>query len=280
MKIFKFKEDLINHLNILRSQNNSIGFVPTMGALHDGHVSLILASNQQCDKTVCSIFVNPTQFNNAADLEKYPRTIEHDIVILDTSGCDILFIPEVDEIYPNNEQPVHYSLGFLETILEGKFRPGHFQGVCRVVDILLNIVNPSFLFLGQKDYQQCMVLKKMIMLRKHHTSIVTIPTMREVDGLAMSSRNMRLNADQRIKAPMIYVALQKMNQSGTLPLPIAKKQALTLLSDAGFLVNYLEVANANTLEILTEWEKIPMVILVAAYLDDIRLIDNLMIPEI
>ncbi|MBX2887595.1 MAG: pantoate--beta-alanine ligase [Ferruginibacter sp.] len=280
MKIFKLKEDLSNHLNILRSQNSSIGFVPTMGALHDGHLSLIKASNQQCDKTVCSIFVNPTQFNNTADLEKYPRTIEHDIVILENSGCDILFIPEVDEIYPNNEQPVHYELGFLETILEGEFRPGHFQGVCRVVDILLNIINPSFLFLGQKDYQQCMVLKKMITLRNHHTSIVTIPTMREADGLAMSSRNMRLNTDQRIKASKIYVALQKMNQSGSLPLLIAKKQALTLLSDAGFLVDYLEVANANTLEILTEWEKTPMVILVAAYLGDIRLIDNLILPGI
>ena len=169
-----------------------------MGALHNGHVSLISQSKKKTDITVCSIFVNHAQFNNPDDFEKYPSTIENDILLLEESGCDILFIPSEDEIYPDAaSKNKHFELGYLEKVLEGEFRPGHFQGVCLVVERLLNIVEPDFLFLGQKDYQQCLVIKKLISLMQKNIKVIICPILREKNGLAMSSRNLRLNEEEK-----------------------------------------------------------------------------------
>src|SRR6476469_4861359 len=171
MTIFKRISDLSEHLNMLRSAQKTIGFVPTMGALHEGHLSLINTSKLKCDVTVCSIFVNPTQFNDPADFEKYPITIEKDIELLIRNGCDVLFLPSIVEMYPEGtSQTERYDLGELEDRLEGFYRPGHFQGVCRIVDKLLSAVQPDQLFMGQKDFQQCMVIKRLIELK--HSNVV------------------------------------------------------------------------------------------------------------
>ena len=201
MILFKTILPLQARIRRLKEAGKSIGFVPTMGALHAGHISLIGESRSKTDITVCSIFINPKQFNDVRDFEKYPKTIEQDILLLEKSGADMIFMPAVDEIYPadKNEIP-HYDLGYLEEILEGFYRPGHFQGVCRVVHRLLTIVHPDMLFLGQKDYQQYMVIRQMMNDCTISTPIHICPTLREPDGLAMSSRNMRLSPAGRQKA--------------------------------------------------------------------------------
>jgi len=259
-----------------------IGFVPTMGALHAGHLSLIEASKTIAGLTVCSIFVNPAQFNDPADYDKYPITTDKDIQLLEQAGADVLFLPSLKEIYPNGTANLEkYALGFLETVLEGKYRPGHFQGVCQVMNRLLNAVKPAHLFMGQKDYQQCMVVRKLMQLTgiENHTQLHVCETVREPDGLAMSSRNMRLNEAERTKAVMISAALRFVKQNirpGNITQLTAR--AIASLMEAGFKVDYLEIADADTLELLTQWDgKRKAVVLVAAFLNDVRLIDNMLI---
>jgi pantoate--beta-alanine ligase len=276
MILFKEAGTLSEYLNQQRQEGKSIGFVPTMGALHPGHLSLIKKSKNDADLTVCSIFVNPTQFNNADDFQKYPITVEKDIEQLTTTGCDVLFLPSVNEIYPPSYHARHYELGTLETVLEGHFRPGHFQGVCQVVDRLLEIVNPSFLYLGQKDYQQCQVVQQLLQ-QTGRTSITLViaPTIREKDGLAMSSRNLRLSEEQRAKAPAIYEALRIAQEKfHTVPVAQIQQDASEQLTTKGFRVDYFEIVDATTLLPLNG-DAQPAVAVVAAYLDDIRLIDNL-----
>src|SRR5690242_6983731 len=172
MIVFKKAADLSRHISLLKEENKTIGFVPTMGALHRGHLSLIEASKDQCDVTVCSIFVNPTQFNDPKDFEKYPITIEQDIKLLTQKDTDILFLPSVDEIYPDGVHHLAiYDLGALETVLEGKYRPNHFQGVCQVMDRLLHIVQAEKLFMGRKDYQQCLVVSRLIEIKGIPTNL-------------------------------------------------------------------------------------------------------------
>ncbi|HEU5165487.1 MAG TPA: pantoate--beta-alanine ligase, partial [Chitinophagaceae bacterium] len=211
MIICKKSGQLYDFLEKKKNEKVLIGFVPTMGALHGGHLSLVSEAKKQNKIVVCSIFVNPTQFNDPEDFKKYPVTLEKDILMFEDAGCNILFTPPVQEIYPNGTNHlIHYDLGFLETVLEGKFRPGHFQGVCQVMDRLLEIVLPDNLYLGQKDYQQCMVIKKLIELIELNDKITTniCPTLRENDGLALSSRNIRLPPDDRKKATTIFTALR------------------------------------------------------------------------
>ncbi len=279
MIIFKTVESITAFIRKSKTAQKTIGFVPTMGALHPGHISLVEASRNLNDITVCSIFVNPTQFNNAADFEKYPITIEPDIDKLEASGCDILFLPAVHEIYPPGFNAPVYELGYLETVLEGYYRPGHYQGVCQVVDRLLTIVAPHILYLGQKDYQQCMVIMKMIELRNLGTRTQIEKTMREKDGLAMSSRNLRLNEQERKQALKIFEVLSFMKASlraGNLT--AIKEHAGNFLSANGFKVDYTEIANAHNLQLLDHWDgKTPLVLLVAAYLNEVRLIDNFVV---
>lgn len=253
-----------------------------MGALHAGHLSLIDTSVNKNPLTVCSIFVNPTQFNDPEDFKKYPVTIEKDIQLLAIHGCQILFLPAAEDIYPAGFSSLpNYDLGYLETILEGKFRPGHFQGVCQVMHRLLEIVLPDILYLGQKDYQQCMVIKKLIELIGLNNSIKIeiCPTMRESDGLAMSSRNTRLSPVERETAVTISRSLQFIKdnlQSGHVS--VIKEKAIHLLTEKNFRVDYVEIADAGTLQLINHWDGPQKVVaLAAAYLNQVRLIDNLII---
>lgn len=282
MILFKRAGDLREHLEKQRKQGKKSGFVPTMGALHDGHISLLNASVKENDLSVVSIFVNPTQFNDPSDFAKYPVTIEKDISMLEAAGCDILFLPSVQEIYPEGEMlKKKYELGYLEDLLEGKFRPGHFQGVCQVVHRLLNIVLPDNLYMGQKDYQQCMVIKKLLALTGLDQAVTLhiSPTLREHSGLAMSSRNMRLNEDERSRAIAIFNTLDFIRQSiQPGDLSELKAEAVNRLTLSGFQVDYVEIADAGTLEPCEKWDgKSKLVALAAAFLGEVRLIDNLLL---
>ena len=282
MIIIKKANDLHHHLEQCRERNEDIGFVPTMGALHDGHLSLLKTSLKENKLSVCSIFVNPAQFNDPTDFKKYPSTIDDDILKLETNGCDILFLPSVAEIYPDGfEVKKKYELGYLDNILEGEFRPGHFQGVCMAVERLLLIVQPDKLYLGQKDYQQCMIITRLAQLMglEERVDIRICPILREKDGLAMSSRNMRLSKEERAKAPALYetlVFLQQNIRNGSLQ--DLKKQATDDLQKKGFKPDYVEIANAETLKAINEWDARTNILgLVAAYIDGVRLIDNMML---
>ncbi len=279
MVICKTVDSLREYLTSLGSSPN-IGFIPTMGALHDGHASLMRAAKSQGQFTVVSIFVNPTQFNDPSDFAKYPKTLPEDILLLERTGVDVLFLPDVSEMYPEGTQlSEHYDLGYLETILEGKYRPGHFQGVCQVVERLLKLVAPKKLYLGQKDYQQCMVLRKMISLKQLPVELVIVPTRREIDGLAMSSRNMRLNEAQRKGAIALFQALEEVKHN-ILEKTNASFSSITsaaqhVLESKGFIVDYVSVAQAPDLQLVDHWDgKVPLVVLVAAFSGEVRLIDN------
>ncbi|MBX2934405.1 MAG: pantoate--beta-alanine ligase [Ferruginibacter sp.] len=280
MRIFKKAFDTKEYLLQNKKMGVSIGFVPTMGALHQGHISLLETAKKNCSLVVCSIFVNPTQFNDKADFDNYPVTIESDIDKLERAGCDVLFLPTVTEMYPQGETVNgKYNLGYLETVLEGKYRPGHFQGVCQVVHRLLNIIPANNLYLGQKDYQQCMVIKKMMQLTKINTNVIICPTLREDDGLAMSSRNMRLNETERKKSAAIFEALSFIKKN-IVPGDInpLKKQVFLRLAENGFKPDYVEIASADNLSIIDEWDgKIKLVALIAAFNGKVRLIDNLLL---
>ncbi len=279
MVLIKYIPALQEKLSLVRAENQTIGFIPTMGALHQGHISLIKRSKSANAITVCSIFVNPTQFNNKTDLQKYPVTIEADIDKLEAAGCDILFLPAVNEMYPAGETMRHYDLGYLETILEGKYRPGHFQGVCMIVDKLLAAVDPEILYLGRKDYQQCMVVAKMMKDRGYKAKLEICDTVREADGLAMSSRNMLLNETERKAALRIIECLRMIKgsmQPGNL---FGLKQAATIfLESNGYSVDYTEIADADSLKLIDNWDgKEKAVALIAAYLNEVRLIDNIIL---
>ncbi len=282
MLIFKKAKDLSHWTDIQCKKAKKIGFVPTMGALHHGHISLINTSVRENNITIASIFVNPTQFNDPKDFEKYPITIEKDIKMLQVAQCDALFLPDVAEIYPNGTTSAFfYDLGFLEKRLEGEFRPGHYQGVCMVVHRLLDILSPDSLYLGQKDYQQCMVIKRLLELtgKDIKTNIHICPTLREPEGLAMSSRNMRLNTDEREKAVSIYKALSYINtnlQPGAISGIIT--QAKKMLTKDGLTIDYLQITDAADLSPVHHWDgKQKITALVAAFISDVRLIDNMIL---
>lgn len=280
MIIFKKAADIGIFLQQKRQNNPKTGFVPTMGALHQGHISLIESACSENDVVVCSIFVNPTQFNDPKDFQNYPITIENDIDLLEKAGCDALFLPAVEEMYPAGlENKKTYALGYLETVLEGRYRPGHFQGVCQVVHRLLTIVPADRLYLGQKDFQQCMVIRKMIELENLPIETVICPTLRETDGLAMSSRNMRLDKEAREKAVEISRTLLHIKSSlKTGDLSELKTAAVEQLNRTGFKTDYVEIADADTLELIGRWDgKRKLVALCAAFLGEVRLIDNMLL---
>ncbi len=281
MIVLKDSKALKKRLATMRSQSQSIGFVPTMGALHQGHLALVQQSKRQCSVTVCSIFVNPTQFNDPRDFEKYPVTIENDILLLEQNNTDILFIPSVAEMYPEGlKDGIHYDIGYLENILEGYYRPGHFQGVCRVLHKFLDIVEPDVMFMGSKDYQQCMVVKRLIELFAIPTRLQIVDTLREPDGLAMSSRNLRLNARDRQSATAIYHALNFIKENIHYKEIVGLRQgAAKMISEAGFeKIDYIEICDAQTLQPVTNIEgQTKLVALVAAFIGGVRLIDNMMI---
>jgi pantoate--beta-alanine ligase len=280
MIILKKKAGWIDIKDKIKAQGTNIAFVPTMGALHEGHISLLVKSKELATLTVSSIFVNPTQFNNANDFKKYPVTTENDILILERNKCDVLFLPSVKEIYPEDViREEQIDLGYLETILEGEFRPGHFQGVCQVVKRLLEVIRPDYLLVGQKDYQQCMVIKKLLEILHSKIQLVICPTVREEDGLAMSSRNLRLTVEERELAPEIFKTLSVIkNELSTKNIERLKQDAKQYLEQKNFKVDYVEIADARDLHAIAEWNgKDPVVILAAAFVNDIRLIDNIVV---
>ena len=271
-------KDLSSQLSMLQLSQKTIGFIPTMGALHSGHASLIKAGKESSDITVCSIFVNPLQFNNREDFDNYPITIDKDISVLTELGCDILFLPSEKEIYPDEfSKTKHYDLGYLENILEGKFRPGHFQGVCLVVDRLLSLVKPDLLFLGQKDFQQCMVIERLIEIMDVDIKLVKCPTLREESGLAKSSRNLRLTENELEIAAEIYKTLRFISDQGVnRSFSDLQHEAISHLEKVGFRIEYLSLANATNLQLENDFKGgEEQVILIAAYLNGIRLIDNI-----
>ncbi len=251
-----------------------------MGALHAGHLSLIDACKSFTDRCICSIFVNPTQFNDRTDFEKYPVSLEKDIEMLENAGADLVFIPGIKEIYPQRENSLEtYDLGTLENILEGHYRPGHFQGVCQVMSRLLHIVEPDLLFMGQKDYQQCLVVKRLIRLLKIPSEFHAVPTIRESDGLALSSRNRRLTEEQRKIAPNIYQALKNIRTAivrgdTSSIIELARKK----LDNAHFKTDYISIARGDDLQPVQSWDgKTKILALIAAFLGEVRLIDNLLL---
>lgn len=279
MIIFKKANQLSNYISQQKKEGKKIGFVPTMGALHNGHLRLIDNCKDSNDITVCSIFINPTQFNNPDDLKNYPVTTSKDIEQLIIHGCDVLFLPSVEEMYPPADPKKHYPLGDIENRLEGFYRPGHFQGVCQAVDRLLEIVQPHNLYMGQKDYQQCMVIKKLLEItgRENLVKLTIVPTVRETDGLAMSSRNLRLNEEQRKLATSIYKELNFIKEHiHQQSLDELKKNAGDHLIQKGFKVDYVEIANANDLSTADDASN-KIVVLAAATTGQIRLIDNLIL---
>jgi pantoate--beta-alanine ligase len=281
MVILKQTKDIQSFLAQQKAEGSKIGFIPTMGALHSGHISLVNKCINDNLLSVCSIFLNPTQFNDKKDLEKYPVSTEKDIELLLRAGCDVLFLPSATEVYPGgSDLATTFDFGYLETVLEGATRPGHFKGVGQVVARLLQIVQPDTLFLGQKDYQQCMVLKELVQQINNQSPIVTIcPTTREADGLAMSSRNRRLTIPQRAVAGTIYqclVSIQAKQDNGNFT--IVKKECEELLTAKGFVTEYVALANATDLTLLQQYTPgTPTVALIAARIGEIRLIDNILL---
>lgn len=280
MFLFKKAADLRRYLSSLKQQGSTVGFVPTMGALHQGHATLIRQSQQLSNCTVCSIFVNPTQFNESSDLEKYPRTPEKDIALLLESGCNVLFMPSVEEVYPAGQQSeLHLHFGELDSRMEGEHRPGHFAGVAQVVNRLLEIVQPDQLFMGQKDYQQVAIVQEMISQLKLPVKLTMCATVREADGLAMSSRNMRLTPAQRALAPLIYQTLYQTKDNIGNEFP-ADMQAAALLSLTvpGMQPEYFEIVDGRTLQPVSIMEDHDSVVACTAVrLGDVRLIDNMVL---
>ena len=258
----------------------TIGFVPTMGALHAGHLELIKASKSRCDLTVVSIFVNPTQFNNSTDFENYPNTLDADLEILRQEKVDLVYTPSVKEIY--NESPeLRISFGILETILEGSFRPGHFNGVGIVVSKLFNIIRPHLSFFGQKDLQQVAIINRLVKDLSFQVELVTVPTKRDADGLAMSSRNQRLSTLERESSILLFASLNKAKKElieGKDWFAIRKEIVLDFENNAQAKLEYFELIDSNSFELLTDFDSnLSSSICVAAYLGEIRLIDNISI---
>lgn len=279
MKRFIHIQDLQNFLSRPEISSTSVGFVPTMGALHEGHLSLIRRSKKENDITVCSIFVNPIQFNNQDDLTGYPRMIEQDSKLLVREGVDLLFAPEADEMYPSGEKPyLDLDFGKLDRVMEGKYRPGHFNGVAIVVKKLFDIVKPTRAYFGKKDFQQLTIINHMVQLLRLPVEIVACETVREPDGLAMSSRNLRLTISEREVASQIYDVLMY-TKANAGSMPVKKLQLLAhkrLESNPLFRIDYFEIVDKQTLLPVSSWDHPENIIAcTATYLGDIRLIDNL-----
>jgi pantoate--beta-alanine ligase len=266
----------------LKKQGKTIGFAPTMGALHEGHLSLIAKAKSDCDISICSIFVNPTQFNDPKDLEKYPRTEEKDSKMLLSADNDILFLPSVNEIYPPNlDLKNTLDFGAMAHVMEGAFRPGHFDGMAQVVKRLLDIVQPNRLFMGQKDFQQFSIVQNMLVQLKSDIQLVMCETTREKDGLAMSSRNVRLSEEDRKKAPIIYKTLLKAKQMSIEKSPDdIKKWAMTQFSSPDFKPEYFDIVDGKTLQPISSFKNADFTVAcVATWLGGVRLIDNIVISK-
>ena len=277
MQIFHHKKNLKTCLNKLYDEKKTIGFVPTMGAIHEGHLKLILESKKKCDITICSIFINPTQFNNKKDFANYPKTLSQDIKLLAKSLCDILYCPDVDDLYDRIITNT-YNFNSLTQYMEGVFRPGHFNGMATVVEKLLKIIKPDLAFFGQKGLQQLQIVKKLVAQMNCKTKIVGVNTYREKNGLAKSSRNKLLTTEQKRLASNIFKSLVYCKENKHLSIENLKNYVQSNLEKHKIeleYVEFVEIQSMTPIGSLSKGKKIA--ICIAAYLDDVRLIDNIIL---
>lgn len=279
IKLINTKKDLQTQIKVLKTNGLTIGLVPTMGALHLGHLSLITLAKEKSERVICSIFVNPTQFNNKEDLQKYPRTLETDVDLLENAGVDFVFAPTIDEMYETNET-WFFELGELDTIMEGKFRKGHFQGVSQIVYKLFDLIKPDLAVFGQKDFQQYAVIQKLVVDFKLPIHLICAPTIRDEKGLALSSRNARLNSTDKNHAYSLSKALNYFkSQKEISEFNVSLKQAIKIIEDTpDIMLEYFEVRDVVSLKIATKWNSFSsLVVCVAAQVGSVRLLDNIVI---
>lgn len=279
MQVFHKKDEIKKYISLLKSEFKTLGLVPTMGALHHGHLALIQKAYDENDAVAVSIFVNPTQFNNKEDLEKYPKTLEKDIQLIKTIATDtIIFAPSVNEIYGNSTSSKIYDFGGLENVMEGAFREGHFDGVGTIVEELLTIVAPTNAYFGEKDFQQLQIIRKMVKLQNISVNIIGCPIVRETHGLAMSSRNERLSSKMRQKSNIIYETLLTAKEKFT---SVNSFEVVDWIKDEfkknpEFKLEYVEITDAETLQPINIKNKSSKYrIFIAVYLEEVRLIDNI-----
>lgn len=277
MKVYKTVAGLQRHINELKQKGAQIGFVPTMGALHDGHLSLVKRCLNENNICVVSIFVNPTQFNNKTDLEKYPRNLERDINLLKSVGCNVVFAPSVKQIYPKVDKR-QFDFGPLDKVMEGTYRPGHFNGVAQVVSRLFDIVAPKKAYFGEKDFQQLAIIREMVKQYHIPVEIIGCPIVREKDGMALSSRNERLSADERKRAAKISQTLFKsVEMAKSHSVDEVKKWVIDTINEEAILeVEYYEIVNSLTMQSVNSWNDCDNITgCITVYCGEVRLIDNI-----
>jgi len=277
MEVFKEISTLREHLKTQRTEGKKIGLVPTMGALHEGHLTLVRSSIKENDITVCSVYVNPTQFNNQADLKNYPRELQKDIDLLKKEGCNVVFTPDDGVMYPDKAS-INISFGKLEEVMEGSFRPGHFNGVATIVSKLFNIVDPDKAYFGQKDLQQFLIIKQLVKGLSFPVELRCVDVVRESNGLAMSSRNLRLSQEDKKKSVILHQSLvnakKSLSEGGAVQ--HVKSEATSFLDVDGVDLEYFEIVDGDTLrEISNISEQKNVAICVAAFIGGVRLIDNI-----
>lgn len=277
MIVYRTKDDLKGHLLSLQKEGKTIGLVPTMGALHQGHASLVEKAITEIEIVVVSIFVNPTQFNDPSDLEQYPRTLDRDLELLQNLKTDLVFVPSVIEMYPG-EDPEVFDLGNLDKLMEGKHRKGHFNGVAQIVSRLFSLIQPDRAYFGQKDFQQLVIVKRLVEILEKDITIVACPIVREKDGLAMSSRNIRLTKEERKLAPFIYetllIARQKMGSHT--PEQLKEWVRLQFIEHPEMKLEYFEIVEDKGLDPVEKWDiNVNKVACIAVQLGGVRLIDNM-----
>ena len=281
MKSLRSIDELEGHLSPLRKSGAKIGFVPTMGALHEGHLALVKAAKQDCDFVVVSIFVNPTQFNNVEDLKYYPRRENEDLALLEENNCDFAYCPSLEEIYPADYKEIKIDLGSIENTMEGQHRPGHFKGVVNVVSRLFHLIQPTKAYFGRKDFQQVAVVKEMNRQLKLPVEIVVVDTQREPSGLAMSSRNFRLSEQDLESAVVISQVLNKGKSWASSYSPaVTREKMMTYFQSSTLKLEYLQIVHPETLNDLNQYWVDGATACISAYCGDVRLIDNMeLIPQ-
>ena len=278
MEIFKTKTELTTYLNSINSEK-SVGFTPTMGALHSGHLQLIKSSKIECDITICSIFVNPTQFNNSDDFKKYPKKLKGDLEKLKNVNCDIVYTPTINDLYAKGMKVKEFNFGSLAESMEGEYRPGHFNGMATIVEKFFNIINPTKAFFGQKDLQQLQIVKALVKQMHCDIEIIGIPTIRERSGLAKSSRNSLLSENAKTEALLISKCLNFCSQNKNLGISELQKHIKYAFKKSRNLkLEYAAFVSLNKMKEIKEWEaENQSAVCIAAYIDSVRLIDNIIL---
>ncbi|CDN75223.1 pantoate--beta-alanine ligase [Elizabethkingia anophelis] len=277
MEILRNRQSLSDYIAAVKKEGKKIGFAPTMGALHDGHMSLYKEARKDNDIVISSVFVNPTQFNNPDDLKKYPRTEENDIAMLEKAGVDAVYIPTIEDIYPAKAESKHYDFGGIENEMEGKFRPGHFDGVGTVVSELFRQVQPDNAYFGEKDYQQLAIIKKLVEIEKFPIKIHGVPIYRAENGLALSSRNARLSEEERNGATLIYKTLVKVNEwFRVISIPEIKKRVEEIFEQSDYELEYFLIADEEMLKETDFFYKDKNYrAFIVVFVGEVRLIDNM-----